>query len=172
MNLLHKPVLILLIIYLCSCVNSSNSYDKTKLNDNNEYINQENSSGVEDTLIINNESLNDFLVRTKIAANSEDDNALKKIIIFPLRGYADTYDKAYKTFEDLKSDERIYYFFKENIPFCEIIESDKEISLEVGDDCEANKWYSFRYLGDSYNYFKLDKIEGKYVIIGVYIPGF
>jgi len=120
------------------------------------------------TEVFEQETLEDFLKRARKVAQSNDENDLKSIIQFPLFGQGEDnkYIETFTSLEELKSNGRIYSFFKENLGISTKIEKDDDL---------GNNWVSIKYnypngRNDYYNYFKLNKIESKYIIVGVYIP--
>jgi len=164
MKQLHKIIAInLFVFFLFGCQNKTEKINKNSFDIGYEKEQQIKSLPTKD----NGETIELFLKRIRKIAQSDDENNLKSFINFPLLGQGDGFEDRFETFEDLKSNGRIYSFFKESLA----ISIDIKQAPDLGE-----KWYSVRYQypqgrNDYYNYFKIDKVDGKLKIVGVYIPG-
>lgn len=167
MNQLSNILVFILII----CVNGCNIQpqgNKQIKDQKIEQLSQREDVYLDSIQFEKGETLDEFLKRAIEIAKSDNEEDLKTIINFPLIGYADTYEKNFKTFDDLKSDGRIYSFFKESLPLAINVKEDEEL---------GEKWYSVKYKypqgkNDYYIYYKIDKVNGRNIIVGVCIPGY
>ncbi len=167
MNQLKYYITLILIVCASAC-NIQTIENNQANNADIEQVNETENAQVDSSQVRKEDTLDEFLFRAIEIAKSDNECDLKTIINFPLVGYADKYEKKYETFDELKSDGRIYSFFKESLPIA--------IAIKEDDDLGEN-WYSVKYKylqgkNDYYNYYKIDKINGENMIIGVYIPGY